>query len=419
MPGWKIIVTAIECEASRAERIARRLRHAWPSSQPVSIEAALMHELIANGTDDVHIVVIVGPGECHANTTLAYLTTLDEAGVPVVAVLDQMPAPGNIFEFVKALVLPSSTDDLGLASSLMGMLHREREIRSLRQELSISQRFHGGLEGQIAQIHEELQLASTVQREFLPREIPSLAGVTFGALWRPTNYVSGDIYDISRLDEDHIGMFLADAVGHGVPAALMTMVIVRSLVLKEVTDEGYRIVPPSEVLTRLNEALIRRQGGTTRFATAAYALINCRTREITFAGAGHPHPMVLHPDGTVGSLISDGGLLGVFENEEYKESKCTFDVGTKVVMYSDGFEQAFPDETARTLRERKRPNERYRTEFERLAEIDLPQDMIRTINEKLDDQNGSLHQLDDLTMLCMCINEESSQQSPQLVSQAA
>ncbi|MCA9297126.1 MAG: SpoIIE family protein phosphatase, partial [Phycisphaerales bacterium] len=306
-------MTAVECESSRAERKARQLRQSWPSSHAVSIEACLTHELIENGLDDVNAVVLVGPGECRANTTLSNLTAIEEAGVPMIAVVDQTPPAGNAYDFVHALVLPHTVSDVVLNSALLGCVHREREVRAIRQELAIARRFHGGLEGQIAQLHEELQLAATVQREFLPREIPSLLGVTFGALWRPTNYVSGDIYDIVRLDEDHIGMFLADAVGHGVPAALMTMVIVRSLVLKDVDEKGYRIVPPGEALARLNEAMIRRQGGTTRFATAAYALINCRERTMTYAGAGHPPPIILSESGDVDTLVTDGGLLGIFE----------------------------------------------------------------------------------------------------------
>jgi len=402
MSGWKIIVTAVECETRRAEHLARRLQQAWSAPQPVNVVTEQFHELTETDIDDVHAIVIVGPADCTANTTLRRLTHIEESGVPIVAVVDGTPPRNNAYDFVHALVLPCIISEQSLCATLLGIGHRERAFRSLRQELSIAKRFHGGLEGQIAQLHEELQLAATVQRDFLPREIPSLHGVTFGALWRPTNYVSGDIYDIVRLDDDHVGMFLADAVGHGVPAALMTMVIVRSLVLKDLSDATPRIVPPSEVLTRLNDAMIRRQSGTTRFATAAYALVNCRERTLTYAGAGHPPPITLSANGEIDSLTTDGGLLGIFEGERYNEMTASFDEGTKLVMFSDGFEQAFPDESASTMRERKLPTDRYETEFQLLHEFDSPHQMISEMNRRLDDQFGSLHQLDDLTMLCLC-----------------
>jgi sigma-B regulation protein RsbU (phosphoserine phosphatase) len=51
----------------------------------------------------------------------------------------------------------------------------------------------------------------------------------FGVLYRPAGYVSGDIYNVAKARRPHTGFFIADAVGHGVPAALLTMIISRSL----------------------------------------------------------------------------------------------------------------------------------------------------------------------------------------------
>jgi sigma-B regulation protein RsbU (phosphoserine phosphatase) len=195
-------------------------------------------------------------------------------------------------------------------------------------------------------------------------------------------------------------MFLADAVGHGVPAALMTMVICRSLTTKIVTGNSYRIIEPTEVLAKLNRDMIRRQGRTTRFATAAYVVVNCRNRTARFAGAGHPPPLLLSADGTVSSLETDGGLLGVFEDEVYNQIDLELAVDDRLLLYSDGFEQAFPSERADTY-EQRLPSERYREEFERLIEEPTPQAMIEAIGRRIDDQAGSLHQVDDLTLVCL------------------
>jgi sigma-B regulation protein RsbU (phosphoserine phosphatase) len=291
-------------------------------------------------------------------------------------------------------------DDQTLCSKLEGMLHRQEAVKRLQTEVSIAHRCHGGLQGEIARMHEELQLAAMVQREFLPRELPHLYGVEFAALWRPAHYVSGDIYDIARLDDDHVGVFIADAVGHGVPAALMTMVICRSLTTKIITGNAYQLIEPAEVLARLNRDMIRRQGRTTRFATAVYAIVNCRSREVRLAGAGHPPPLLLGADGSTRSIEPAGGLLGVFEDETYEQVSFDVAVGDRLLMYSDGFEQAFPKAQADAY-ERKLPNNRYREEFEQLAAAATPQEMVSTISRRLDDQTGSLHQLDDLTMICM------------------
>jgi sigma-B regulation protein RsbU (phosphoserine phosphatase) len=180
----------------------------------------------------------------------------------------------------------------------------------------------------------------------------------------------------------------------------MTMVICRSLTTKIITGNSYRLLEPEEVLARLNRDMIRRQGRTTRFATAVYAIVNCRSREVRLAGAGHPPPLLLGADGSSRAIEPAGGLLGVFEDETYAQVSFEIAVGDRLLMYSDGFEQAFPTAQADAY-ERKLPNNRYREEFEQLAAASSPTDMVKTISQRLDDQTGSLHQLDDLTMLCM------------------
>jgi sigma-B regulation protein RsbU (phosphoserine phosphatase) len=296
-------------------------------------------------------------------------------------------------------------DDAILSAKLEGMLVRQAAVRRLRREVAVAHRFHGGLEGEIARMHEELQLAAMVQREFLPRELPSLHGVEFAALWRPAHYVSGDIYDVARLDDDHVGMFIADAVGHGVPAALMTMVIARSLCTKRIRGNQYDLVEPAEVLASLNNSMIRRQGHTTRFATAAYALVDCRSRTMRVAGAGHPPPLLIRAGGAVEELETTGGLLGVFDDETYDQIEVELRTGDRLIFYSDGFEQAFPKECDDGYR-RKLPSTRYRTEFEALGAESSPARMIEVISSRLDDEAGSLHQADDLTLICMGMERE-------------
>lgn len=397
---WNVIVAALDGQAGLVDDICRRLTRSWTVSVPCTFTAAGAAELQAPELGDVDAVVLVNSKSAAQSATLAVLSTLEEAGVPVLALLDENPQPGNVYDFAGAVVERSDGDDSRLTALLHGLLHRQQEIKRLRDELALNQRFHGGLRGEIAKIHEELQLAALVQREFLPRELPSMHGIEFAALWRPTHYVSGDIYDLIRLDEDHVGVFIADAVGHGVPAALMTMVICRSLITKEIIGNSYRLVGPSEVLARLNLEMIRRQGRTIRFATAVYAVIDCRERVMLLAKAGHPPPLRLSADGTSQLLETPGGLLGVFPDETYKQIEIDLEVGDRLLFYTDGFEQAFP--AAQGDQDQRRvPNNHYRNEFAQLACLPGAAEMIESITRKIDDQTGSLHQVDDLTLICV------------------
>ncbi len=314
-----------------------------------------------------------------------------------------------------AVVLSAETDAATLVAVLQTVVHDHLEIDRLQKELALTARIAEGVQEEIGRVDEELQMAAMVQREFLPRELPDVGGTRLAAMWRPAGYVSGDIYDVLRLDEHHIGLFIADAVGHGVPAALLTMVICRSLPTKEVAADGsYRLVPPGEALARLNRFMVSRQGRTARFATAVYAIYDARTRTARIASAGHPAVMHLSAadgDRRMQEISSTGGLLGIFEEETYEEHRVTLAPGEALVLHSDGFEQAFPHDLA-SHRQRRLPNERYREVIESLAAQDEPADMIRGVRNLLDGHGGSLHQPDDLTMICLRAAAEASESAP-------
>ena len=96
-----------------------------------------------------------------------------------------------------------------------------------------------------------------------------------------------------RLDEKHVGFYMADAVGHGMPAALLTMFIKNALVTKQITPGGYRLLNPSETMAHLNEALVGQHLSHATFATAIYGYVNTETLEATFARGGHPCPILV------------------------------------------------------------------------------------------------------------------------------
>lgn len=400
MSGWNVLIVTFEDQQPAAERLRDRLSAAWPAQDAPAFTLVDRDSVEQVRLDRYDAAVILDERSVGQNRLLAVLASLEDEALPVLAVCAPESSQSGAMHFAGALSMSRESNDGALAAALLGLMHRQPEFRRTQQELSIARRFHGGLEGEMARIHEELQLAAMVQRELLPREVPDLHGIRLAAMWRPANYVSGDIYDIVKLNDDHIGVFIADAVGHGVPAALMTMVISRSLITQEVVDSCQRLVPPERVLKRLNEELIRRQGRSTRFATAIYALINCRERTMQLAGAGHPPAIRVRPDGSTDMLETEGGLLGVFQDETYPQIDVDLEVGDRLILYSDGFEQAFPrsDSNGETHRV---PTMRYLEEFEQVIRAHEPADMIEQMRARLDAERGSLHQIDDLTLICM------------------
>jgi sigma-B regulation protein RsbU (phosphoserine phosphatase) len=185
---------------------------------------------------------------------------------------------------------------------------------------------------------EQLRMAGLVQRDFLPAQLPNTDEVRWATTFLPAEWVSGDIYDIARIDEQHIGFYVADAVGHGMPAALLTIFLKQALIMRETFEDNYRIFSPAEVMTALNVRMAAQKLSGYQFATCCYCLLNLKTLQLTYARAGHPYPILLRPKEEPQQLEIRGPLLGIFEQSEYIQQTVQLQPGDKLLLYSDGAE---------------------------------------------------------------------------------
>lgn len=185
---------------------------------------------------------------------------------------------------------------------------------------------------------EQLRMAGLVQRDFLPTQLPNCDEVQWATIFLPAEWVSGDIYDIARLDEQHIGFYIADAVGHAMPAALLTIFVKQALVMRETLGNNYRIFSPAEVMKNLNLRMAGQKLSGYQFATSCYCLLNIKTLQLTHAHAGHPYPILMRPNQQPQQLEVRGSLLGVFEQAEYMQGIVQLERGDKLLLYSDGVE---------------------------------------------------------------------------------
>lgn len=233
--------------------------------------------------------------------------------------------------------VPADVHAEELAAKLDCAAGLQPTIRNLRAEVDFARKVPDG----INPLTEEMRLAARLQRDFLPRRLPEVGPVRFGVLFRPAGWVSGDIYDVARLDETRVGFYIADAVGHGLPAALLTMFIKRGLQTKRIVGNTYEIIPPHISLQELNSDICRQNLTDCQFCTAVYCVLDVERRVLTCARAGHPEPVMLHPDGTVQTIHVVGSLLGVFPQEVYESTEVRLSAGDRVVLYSDGAEPAF------------------------------------------------------------------------------
>ncbi len=392
--------------------IARGVMHQWRSAvmdagfDPDAAKVISLDSLLSDpgSVADATLVWLV-TDEARGNLTYEAAAILHERHKPstITRLGNTSDRPGALYDDC-AVLLPETTG-LETVRAVLGTLRSQSHLLlSLSHEARLLRLHQMNVADHLGKLDEELRMAVKIQREFLPKSLPKAEPYRFDVLWRPAHYVSGDIYDIARLDESHVGIFIADAVGHGVPAALMTIYIKQSLQTKEISDNRYRLLEPRETLTQLNRRLLEQDSGSACFATAAYAVLNIKTGVMKMARAGHPFPMLFKDESPTQQLSPEGPMLGVFETDEFDQYEFEMSANDRLVMYSDGFEMAFP-ETESCVKSAGRTKgkiatTRYLGEFEVLRGDDIAQSLEK-IAVLLDAESGSLNQRDDLTMLCV------------------
>jgi sigma-B regulation protein RsbU (phosphoserine phosphatase) len=226
---------------------------------------------------------------------------------------------------------------------LLGQVAAFLRIKELHDRLTEKSaevhRVNRRLQQAYQQIDQELELARRLQLSLLPQTLPEAPSVRFAVHYRLCGQVGGDFYDVFRLDEQHVGFYVADAMGHGVPASLLAIFVKKGVKPKEVFGQQYRLLPPTEVLQRLNTDLMDQALSESPFITIAYVLYNHHERTLQFARAGHPYPLHVPADGQPRFWQVQGSLLGVFDTVFPGQSQ-RLRVGDKLLLYSDGIDTA-------------------------------------------------------------------------------
>ncbi|MEX0887589.1 MAG: PP2C family protein-serine/threonine phosphatase [Phycisphaeraceae bacterium] len=415
-PSQLMIVADRRVPRDRLAGEARTLLEPWPARERPELAVVSLDTLLAE-PDRLKAAGVVWLVLDQASQWELFelLGQVQERHIPAMLMRVGCDGPAGRLYDEGVVVCPPDASPATVTCLVRALWSQAGPLSDLQTETRTLRTQTGGLCGQIDRLDEELRLAAQLQREFLPADMPQIEGVNFHVLWRPASYVSGDIYDIIRLDEHHVGLFVADAVGHGVPAALLTMYIKRSLLTKQVDASlpgGYRLVEPSQTLAQLNRDLVLRQGERVRFTTACYGVLDCRSWQLTLARGGHPYPLLLAADGSTHTIESDGPVLGVFEDEAFEQTTIDLEPGDRLLLYSDGFELAFPH-AAEPGKRAIAANADYAKAFEDLRQGPL-EHAIQRLEQRLDDQAGSLNQRDDLTVVGMSIGDRVAAPAPPL-----
>ncbi len=190
---------------------------------------------------------------------------------------------------------------------------------------------HDRVQKQHQRLEHQLELARRVQRTLADLELPQeLPGEIF---YSPMEKIGGDVYDVVQLAEGKFGLLLADAMGHGVPAA-MIMVMVK-LIFRSL---NYDELSPDEVMGKINIRLaeIFQKDIEDMFVTGIYMEYNKIREELKFCNAGHPSPLLFNFEGNVKELTSNNIPLGITSDNNFKCEKVDITNFSEVFIYTDG-----------------------------------------------------------------------------------
>ncbi|MFZ0638519.1 MAG: SpoIIE family protein phosphatase [Candidatus Acidiferrales bacterium] len=184
-----------------------------------------------------------------------------------------------------------------------------------------------------ARLDHEIEIASQIQRELLPKTFPQMAHVAVTASTLACHSVGGDCFDVVALGGGRFGFFVGDVAGKGIAASLLATLLQGVFYTTAALD-----IPLAEVTTRVNQFLCERSS-EDRYATLFYGVLD-PAGNLEYINAGHVPPLVRRPSGELIELPSSNFPVGMFKEAEFTSDRVSLSAGDYVVIYSDGVSEA-------------------------------------------------------------------------------
>lgn len=231
-----------------------------------------------------------------------------------------------------------------------------RNALGRRQLLAERERLHRELQRKVRELEEtsnalrrDLERAEVIQRALLPRSPPPMEGFCIQAVYRPGQHVGGDLYDVVRVNDRHLAFYLADATGHGVTSAMLSVLFKQRLVLVDAAT-GLAL-PPAQVLEAVNRSICEAHASPGLFLTAVFGLLDTADGSITLASAGHPPVLHMREAGEMRLVRRTGPALGLAPDAQFREERLQVRCGDRILLYTDGL---LPSGTERDLEQLQR-----------------------------------------------------------------
>lgn len=244
-------------------------------------------------------------------------------------------------------------------------------------------------------MQKELQVAQEIQQMLLPDDFPDVVGYDIASYYQSAKEVGGDLFDFMEIDDQSIGICVADVSGKGVPGSLVMTMIRTSLRLESRGNDN-----AADIMTRVN-AFVTDDIRKGMFVTMLYVILDSRERMVSFASAGH-NPMILYrgksketyylnPSGfPVGITLPDIRLFG----EKIQADRIRLHPDDIFILYTDGVTEAMNPQ--RDLY----GEERFLAAIRKYGHLDV-EEFVRSIKEDILAFTGGFEQNDDITLVAI------------------
>ena len=212
---------------------------------------------------------------------------------------------------------------------------------------------HYKLEEAYDRMKGDLHAGAALQQALLPTELPEIPGVHFTWTFRPCSDLAGDHLNVTRLDDNHVAMYMLDVSGHGVRAALLSVTLSRmlaplpdrpSLVCRRCrSGNSLEPTPPSIVAEELNRRF-QLDLETWQYFTLFYGVLNTKTMLLRYVSAGQPGPIHVPHDGQPLNLSKPVFAIGWVPEPNYQERQLQLCPGDRLFIFSDGVDEAMSAE---------------------------------------------------------------------------
>ncbi len=236
-----------------------------------------------------------------------------------------------------------------------------------------------------ARLDHEIEIASQIQRELLPKAFPQMPHVAVTASTLACHSVGGDCFDVVALNGGRFGFFVGDVAGKGIAASLLATLLQGVFYTTAALD-----IPLVEVTTRVNQFLCERSSDD-RYATLFYGVLDPQGA-LEYVNAGHVPPLIRRASGELVELSSSNFPVGMFREAEFASQRVSLAPGDYLVIYSDGVSEA------RNLRDEMFEQERLSSLMRDFSGAGVEQ-LAEAIGSGVRNFTGGAPQADDITMV--------------------